>query len=99
MRAERLSDWRNARRVEDKRSGTFPCKPRARIRRSFYSKANEAMQAQDAAGATRMPISRGIPALSRKRFRACAATLILGIWVPTGVSQQAQETSHGLELS
>ena len=34
-----------------------------------------------------------------KRFRACAATLILGIWVPTGVSQQAQETSHGLELS
>src|SRR6266704_4061950 len=107
MRAERLSDWRNARRVEDKRSGTFPWKPRARIRRSFYSKANEAMQAQDAARATRMPISRGIPALIRKRFqsmwakrfRACGATLILGIWAPAGVSQQAQETSRGLELS
>src|SRR6266581_1010874 len=107
MRAERLSDWRNARRVEDKRSGTFPWKPRARIRRSFYSKANEAMQAQDAARATRMPISRGIPALIRKRFqsmwakrfRACGATLILGIWAPAGVSQQAQETPNRLELS
>src|SRR5229473_4992796 len=107
MRAERLSDWRNARRVEDKRSGTFPCKPHARIRRSFYSKANEAMQAHDAAGATRMPISRGIPTLIRKRFqsmwakrfRACGATLILGIWVPMGVSQQAQETPNRLELS
>src|SRR6267378_1223375 len=31
--AERLSDWRNARRVEDKRTDTFPCEPRARIRR------------------------------------------------------------------
>src|SRR5229473_2194903 len=107
MRAERLSDWRNARRVEDKRSGTFPCKPHARIRRSFYSKANEAMQAHDAAGATRMPISRGIPTLIRKRlqsmwtkrFRACGATLILGIWVPMGASQQAQDTSNRLELS
>src|SRR5712691_6497952 len=108
MSAERLSDWRNARRVEDKRSGTFPCKPRARIRRSFYSKANEAMQAQDAAGATRMPISRGIPALTRKRFRsmwtrrvcvAIAAALIIGVSAPTGVSQQAQERPNRLELS
>src|SRR6266849_6624316 len=31
--AERLSDWRNARRVEVKSSDTFPCEPRARIRR------------------------------------------------------------------
>src|SRR6266700_6773531 len=108
MSAERLSDWRNARRVEDKRSGTFPCKPRARIRRSFYSKANEAMQAQDAAGATRMPISRGIPVLIRKRFRsmwtrrvcvAIAPALIIGVSAPTGVSQQAQERPNRLELS
>src|SRR5229473_1426499 len=108
MRAERLSDWRNARRVEDKRSGTFPCKPHARIRRSFYSKANEAMQAQDAAGATRMPISRGIPTLIRKRFRsmwtrrvcvAIAPALIIGVSAPTGVSQQAQERPNRLELS
>jgi hypothetical protein len=27
------SDWRNARRVEDKRTDTFPCEPRAKIRR------------------------------------------------------------------
>jgi hypothetical protein len=33
--AERLSDWRNARRVEAKRYGTFPAEPRARIRRSL----------------------------------------------------------------
>src|SRR6266481_4047624 len=33
--AERLSDWRNTRRVVGKRTDTFPCEPRARIRRSF----------------------------------------------------------------
>src|SRR5713226_5465763 len=73
----------------------------------FIVRPTRQMQAQAAAGATRMPISRGIPTLIRKRlqsmwtkrFRACGATLILGIWVPMGVSQQAQETSNRLELS
>src|SRR5712691_5840775 len=93
---------------ETKEACTFPCEPRARILRSFYSKANEAMQAHDAAGATRMPISRGIPVLIRKRFRsmwtrrvcvAIAPALIIGVSAPTGVSQQAQERPNRLELS
>src|SRR5260370_27645379 len=74
----------------------------------LYSKANEAMQAHDAAGATRMHITPGKPIHSQKLFRwmrlrmfgACiAATVILGIGAAAGWSQGAREKSHELELS
>src|SRR5260370_815443 len=73
-----------------------------------YSKANEAMQAYDAAGATRMYITPGTPIYFQKLFQwmrltlfgAClAATVILGIGAPAGWGQQAQEKSRDLELS
>ena len=73
-----------------------------------YSKANEAMQAHDAAGATRMHTTPGTPIYFQKLFQwmrlrlfgAClAATVILGIGAPTGWGQQAQEKSRDLELS
>jgi hypothetical protein len=66
------------------------------------------MQAQDAAGATRMHITPGIPVLSRKQFQwmrlrlfagCILATLIMGIAARAGWSQQAQEKPHELELS
>src|SRR6266852_988902 len=73
-----------------------------------YSKANEAMQAHDAAGATRMHTTPGTPVYFQKLFQwmrlrlfgAClAATVILGIGAPAGWGQQAQEKSRDLELS
>ena len=73
-----------------------------------YSKANEAMQAHDAAGATRMHTTPGTPIYFQKLFQwmrltlfgAClAATVILGIGAPAGWGQQAQEKSRDLELS
>ncbi|HET9995073.1 MAG TPA: hypothetical protein VFQ18_06685 [Candidatus Acidoferrum sp.] len=94
--------------MADKRSGTFPWERRARIRRSSYSKANEALQAYDAAGADRMHITPGIPKHYRtrvgwrwiRRFGAWgAAAAIAGICVPVGRSQQTSETRHQLELS
>ncbi len=74
----------------------------------FYTKANVAMQAHDAAGAARMPITPGTPVHSQTQFEwmrlrlfgACiAATVIMGIGAPAGWSQQAQEKPHQLELS
>src|SRR6266850_7681158 len=56
--AERLSDCRNVRRVEDKSSGTFPVEPVLESGAFLYSKANKAMQARDRTGASRMQIMR-----------------------------------------
>src|SRR6266849_4859733 len=73
-----------------------------------YSKANEAMQARDAAGATRMHTTPGTPVRSQKQFEwmrlkffgaSIVAAVILGIGVPSGWSQQMQEKPHDLELS
>ena len=75
---------------------------------SSYSKANEALQAHDAAGAARMHITPGIPDHRRKqagwrwirRSSACAAAAaIAGFCVPTGRSQQTPKTPHQLQLS
>src|SRR6266850_7008864 len=75
---------------------------------SFYCKANEAMQARDAAGATRMDATPGTALrfqnqLERIRLRligACiASAVILGIGIPCGSGQQMQEKPHNLELS
>src|SRR6266849_6649354 len=74
----------------------------------LYSKANEAMQAHDAAGATRMQFTRGTSVPSQEQFEwmrlrllgACmAATVILGMGAAAGWSQQAPEKPHELELS
>src|SRR5713226_1760055 len=74
----------------------------------LYSKANQAMQAHGAAGATSMHITPGRPIRSQEQFEwmrqrvsgACmAATVILGIGAAAGWSQQAQEKPHELELS
>src|SRR5712692_4707553 len=74
----------------------------------LYSKANEAMQAHDAAGITRMQFTRGTSVHSQKQFRwmrlrlfgeCMAATVILGIGAADGRSQQAQEKPRELELS
>src|SRR5260370_8416794 len=73
-----------------------------------YSKANEAMQAYDAAGATRMYITPGTPIYFQKLFQwmrltlfgAClAATVILGIGPPPGRGQQPQQKAPDLDLS
>jgi glycogen debranching enzyme len=73
-----------------------------------YSKANEAMQARYAAGATRMHTTPGTPVRSQKQFEwmrlklfdaSIVAAVILGIGVPAGWSQQMQERPHKLELS
>src|SRR5438445_11413463 len=73
-----------------------------------YSKANEAMQARDAAGATRMHTTLGTPVRSQKQFEwmrlkflgaFIVAAVILGIGGPAGWSQQMQEKPHNLELS
>jgi len=75
---------------------------------AFYSKANEAMQARDAAGATRMDTTPGTVLRSPKQFEwmrqkfFCAsivAAVILGIGVTTGWGQQIQEKPHNLELA
>lgn len=74
----------------------------------LYSKANEAMQAHDAAGITGMQFTRGTPVPSQKQFcwmrlrlfgAWLAATVILGIGAAAGRSQQALEKPHELELS
>ena len=74
----------------------------------LYSKANDAMQVHDAAGATRMHITRAIPIPFQrqyrwtwvKRFEAClAGALLLGIGAPAGWGQQAEEKPGELELS
>src|ERR1700704_2129048 len=74
----------------------------------FYSKANEAMQVHDAAGATRMHITPGTVLRFQKQFErmrlrligACiAAAVILGVGAPAGWSQRVQEKPHKLELS
>ena len=73
----------------------------------LYSKANDAMQAHHAAGATRMHITPGTPVHTKKQFEwnrlkrigACLAAMILGIGAPAGWSQQAEEEPHDLELS
>src|SRR5712664_4171450 len=73
-----------------------------------YSKANEAMQARDAAGATRMHTTPGTPVRSQEQFEwmrlkffgaSIVAAVILGIGVTAGWSQQMQEKPHNLELS
>ena len=73
-----------------------------------YSKANEAMQARDAAGANRMHTAPGTPVRSQKQFEwmrlkffgaSIVAAVILGIGVTAGWSQQMQEKPHNLELS
>src|SRR5260370_12452905 len=73
-----------------------------------YSKANEAMQARDAAGATRMHTTLGTPVRSQKQFEwmrlkffgaSIVAAVILGIGVPAGWSQQMQEKPYSLQLS
>src|SRR5713226_2151207 len=73
-----------------------------------YSKANEAMQARDAAGATRMHTTPGTPVRSQKQFdwmqlrfssAWLAAALLLGIATPVAWSQQGREKPHALELS
>src|SRR5882762_2303200 len=75
---------------------------------AFYSKANEAMQARDAAGAARMDTTPGTVLRSPKQFEwmrqnfFCAsivAAVILGIGVTTGWGQQIQEKPRALELS
>src|SRR6266576_2114494 len=74
----------------------------------LYSKANGAMQAYDAARAARRHTTAGTVVHFRKQFQwmwprlfgACiAATMILGIGVPTGWSQQARDKAHELELA
>src|ERR1700704_394600 len=72
-----------------------------------YSKANEAMQARDAAGAARMHTTPGTVLRFQKqfewmrliRFGAFIVTAaILGIGVPSGWGQQAREKPHAPEL-
>ncbi len=74
----------------------------------LYSKANDAMQAHDAAGATRMHITpvTAIPFQRQfgwkwlKRIGAgLAAALVLGLGAPVGWSQQPEQNAHDLELS
>src|SRR5713226_5877874 len=74
----------------------------------FYRQANEAMQAHDAAAATRMHTSRKIHGYVRKQYlgkrrrvvRALATwALILGVCALRGRSQEHKETRHALELS
>jgi glycogen debranching enzyme len=85
----------------------FPASPVLKSGAFSYSKANEAMQARDAAGATRMHTTPGTVPRFQKQFErswlrligACLATaMILGIGAPLGWSQQAQEKPHALEL-
>src|SRR5712692_6560277 len=73
-----------------------------------YSKANEAMQARDAAGAARVHTTPGTSVRSQKQFEwmrlrffgaSIVAAVMLGIGVPSGWSQQMQEKPHNLELS
>src|SRR6266404_4593645 len=73
-----------------------------------YSKANEAMQARDAAGAARMHTTPGTVLRSPKQFEwmrvrffdaFIVAAVILGIGGTAGWSQQMQEKPHNLELS
>src|SRR3981189_3036875 len=87
----------------------FPATPVLESGAVFYSKANEAMQVHDAAGATRMHITPGTVLRFQKQFGrmrlrligACiAALVILGVGAPAGWSQQTQEKrQHELELS
>jgi glycogen debranching enzyme len=74
----------------------------------LYSKANEAMQAHNAAGATRMHITPGRPVHFQRQFQwmrlrlfcaGLAASVVMGIGAPAGWSQQAREKPHDLELS
>jgi glycogen debranching enzyme len=74
----------------------------------LYSKANDAMQAHHAAGATRMQLMPGTPFHSQRKFLwiwlrlvgAClAAAGLLGIGAATSRSQLAEEKTHELELS
>src|SRR5882724_10119585 len=106
--AERLSDWINARRVGDKEPIPFLASAVLESGAFLYSKANDAMQAHDAAGATRMHITRAIPIPFQRQYRwtwvrrieACLAVAwILGISAPAGWGQQAEEKPGELELS
>src|SRR5260370_12062355 len=74
----------------------------------FYSKANEAMQAYNATGATRMLITLGTLTHSQKQFgwiwlkliSACiGAIAIMGMAASAGWSQQVPEPGPRLELS
>src|SRR5258708_17170962 len=74
----------------------------------FYSKANEAMQAYNATGATRMHITLGTLRHFQKQFgwiwlkliSACiGAMAIMGMGAPAGLSQQTPEPAPRLELS
>ena len=74
----------------------------------LYSKANEAMQAHSAAGATRMrttPVSsvrfgKQFGSRSLRLIGVClAATLFMGLCASCGWSQQSHEKSHEMELS
>lgn len=75
---------------------------------SSYCKANEALQAHDAAGANRMHVTPGIPEHRRKhigwrgigRFTAWAAAAAIAGWcAPIARSQESPETAKQLELS
>ena len=74
----------------------------------LYSKANDAMQAHHAAGATRMhitpviaiPFQRKFKWILLKRIGAClAAAVVLGIGAPAAWSRQAEEKTQDLVLS
>ncbi len=74
----------------------------------IYSKANEAMQAHNAAAAAGTHITPGTPVHFQRQFEWMrlrqfgawvAATVMIGIWAPGGLSQQAQIAPHVLELS
>src|SRR5712691_3463638 len=75
----------------------------------FYSRANEAMQAYNATGATRMHIMLGTLTHSQKQFAEwiwlklivafIAATASIGIGAPSGWGQQPPEPQSRLELS
>src|SRR3989441_2418918 len=86
----------------------FPASPVLESGAFSYSKANEAMQARDAAGATRMHTTPGTPVRSQKQFEwmrlkflgaFIVAAVIRGLGVPAGWSQQMQEKPHSLQLS
>jgi glycogen debranching enzyme len=74
----------------------------------LYSKANDAMQAHHAAGATSMQVTPRTPLHSQEQFEwkwlrlfgACiAGAVIMGIGASAGWSQQAEEKPRDLELS
>src|ERR1700730_18510781 len=74
----------------------------------FYCKAIDAMQAHDAAPATRMHIPWNFPKrlrkqfFARRRYRLCrlgVVALNLGMCAPRGLCQEHKEAPHSLELS